>query len=163
MCNVGKPPEGAEPSILSPIHPSMTAYRYLQLDVFAHQPGTGNPLGVVFDADGLSTDRMQALAAWLNLSETVFFLRPTAAGADYHVRIFTPASELPFAGHPSVGVNSALLRKLRSTLTGFSLMARLRSRRVPAFMRDKVSWVPNGCNVMQEQREKVMQETGICV
>ncbi|WP_312704513.1 PhzF family phenazine biosynthesis protein [Stenotrophomonas lactitubi] len=81
----------------------MTAYRYLQLDVFAHQPGTGNPLGVVFDADGLTTDRMQALAAWLNLSETVFFLRPTAAGADYHVRIFTPASELPFAGHPSVG------------------------------------------------------------
>ncbi|OCJ38932.1 hypothetical protein A6U91_26915 [Agrobacterium tumefaciens] len=60
-------------------------------------------------------------------------------------------------------VNSALLRKLRSTLTGFSLMARLRSRRVPAFMRDKVSRVPNGCNVMQEQREKVMQETGICV
>ena len=81
----------------------MTAYRYLQLDVFAHHPGTGNPLGVVFDADGLSTESMQALAAWLNLSETVFFLRPTAAGADYHVRIFTPASELPFAGHPSVG------------------------------------------------------------
>jgi PhzF family phenazine biosynthesis protein len=81
----------------------MTAYRYLQLDVFAHHPGTGNPLGVVFDADGLSTDHMQALAAWLNLSETVFFLRPTAAGADYHIRIFTPASELPFAGHPSVG------------------------------------------------------------
>ncbi|WP_340568865.1 PhzF family phenazine biosynthesis protein [Stenotrophomonas sp. G106K1] len=81
----------------------MTAYRYLQLDVFAHHPGTGNPLGVVFDADGLSTENMQALAAWLNLSETVFFLRPSAAGADYHVRIFTPASELPFAGHPSVG------------------------------------------------------------
>lgn len=81
----------------------MAAYRYLQLDVFARQPGTGNPLGVVFDADGLSTDRMQALAAWLNLSETVFLLRPTAAGADYHIRIFTPGSELPFAGHPSVG------------------------------------------------------------
>ncbi|MBA0220546.1 PhzF family phenazine biosynthesis protein [Stenotrophomonas maltophilia] len=81
----------------------MTAYRYLQLDVFAPRPGTGNPLGVVFDADGLSSDRMQALATWLNLSETVFFVRPTAAGADYHVRIFTPGSELPFAGHPSVG------------------------------------------------------------
>lgn len=121
MCNVGKPPEGAEPSILSPIHPSMTAYRYLQLDVFAHHPGTGNPLGVVFDADGLSTDRMQALAAWLNLSETVFFLRPTAAGADYHVRIFTPASELPFAGHPSVGaawaaVTCALVQPRDGTL-----------------------------------------------
>ncbi|WMJ68178.1 PhzF family phenazine biosynthesis protein [Stenotrophomonas sp. 24(2023)] len=81
----------------------MTAYRYLQLDVFAHRPGTGNPLGVIFDADGLSSERMQALAAWLNLSETVFFLRPTAPGADYHIRIFTPGSELPFAGHPSVG------------------------------------------------------------
>ncbi|KAF1055316.1 MAG: putative isomerase YddE [Stenotrophomonas maltophilia] len=81
----------------------MTAHRYLQLDVFAHRPSTGNPLGVVFDADGLSTEGMQALAAWLNLSETVFFLRPSAPGADYHIRIFTPGSELPFAGHPSVG------------------------------------------------------------
>lgn len=81
----------------------MTVYRYLQLDVFAPRPGTGNPLGVVFDADGLCATQMQALAAWLNLSETVFFVRPTAAGADYHIRIFTPGSELPFAGHPSVG------------------------------------------------------------
>jgi len=46
---------------------------------------------------------MQALAAWLNLSETVFFLRPSAPGADYHIRIFTPTRELAFAGHPSVG------------------------------------------------------------
>ena len=81
----------------------MTVHRYLQLDVFARRPGTGNPLGVVFDADGLSSAQMQALAAWLNLSETVFFQRPTAPGADYHIRIFTPGSELPFAGHPSVG------------------------------------------------------------
>ncbi len=81
----------------------MTAYRYLQLDVFASRPGTGNPLGVVFDAGTLSGTDMQALAAWLNLSETVFFLPPTAPGADYHIRIFTPGSELPFAGHPSVG------------------------------------------------------------
>lgn len=81
----------------------MTAHRYLQLDVFAPRPGTGNPLGVVFDADNLSPGAMQALAAWLNLSETGFFVAPTAPGADYHIRIFTPASELPFAGHPSVG------------------------------------------------------------
>jgi PhzF family phenazine biosynthesis protein len=57
----------------------------------------------VFDADNLSPGAMQALAAWLNLSETVFFVAPTSPGADYHIRIFTPASELPFAGHPSVG------------------------------------------------------------
>ncbi len=89
---------------------AMTARRFLQLDVFAPRPGTGNPLGVVFDADGLSAARMQALAAWLNLSETVFFLKPDAPGADYHIRIFTPSSELPFAGHPSVGAAWAAVR-----------------------------------------------------
>ena len=81
----------------------MAVLRYLQLDVFAPRPGTGNPLGAILDADALSSSQMQALAAWLNLSETVFFLRPTAPGADYHIRIFTPTRELAFAGHPSVG------------------------------------------------------------
>ena len=81
----------------------MAVLRYLQLDVFAPRPGTGNPLGVILDADELSSSQMQALAAWLNLSETVFFLRPSAPGADYHIRIFTPTRELAFAGHPSVG------------------------------------------------------------
>ena len=81
----------------------MAVLRYLQLDVFAPRPGTGNPLGAILDADGLSSSQMQALAAWLNLSETVFFLRPSAPGADYHIRIFTPTRELAFAGHPSVG------------------------------------------------------------
>ena len=76
--------------------------RYVQLDVFAPRPGTGNALGVVLDSDGMDTAAMQALAAWLNLSETIFFLPPDA-GADYRIRIFTPGSELPFAGHPSVG------------------------------------------------------------
>ena len=76
--------------------------RYAQLDVFAPRPGTGNPLAVVLDADDMDTAAMQALAAWLNLSETIFFLPPDA-GADYRIRIFTPGSELPFAGHPSVG------------------------------------------------------------
>ncbi len=80
----------------------MACRRFLQLDVFASDPGNGNPLAVVVDADGLDAARMQAIAAWLNLSETVFFLPPDA-GADYHVRIFTPKMELPFAGHPSVG------------------------------------------------------------
>jgi PhzF family phenazine biosynthesis protein len=87
----------------------MTQRRYLQLDVFAHAPGTGNPLGVVVDAHGLDTAAMQALAAWLNLSETIFFLPTGGYGADYHVRIFTPKGELPFAGHPSVGAAWAAL------------------------------------------------------
>lgn len=87
----------------------MTTRRYLQLDVFADRPGAGNPLGVVFDASDMEADAMQAYAAWANLSETIFFLPPTVAEADYRVRIFTPRQELPFAGHPSVGAAWAAL------------------------------------------------------
>lgn len=88
---------------------------YLQLDVFAHAPGCGNPLGVVLDAGGLEAASMQALAAWLNLSETTFVLPPTQPGADYRVRIFTPRQELPFAGHPSVGTAHAVLERRLAT------------------------------------------------
>jgi PhzF family phenazine biosynthesis protein len=87
----------------------MTVRRYLQLDVFADRPGAGNPLGVVFDAADMDVEDMQAYAAWANLSETIFFLPPTSAEADYRVRIFTPCQELPFAGHPSVGAAWAAL------------------------------------------------------
>lgn len=81
----------------------MIERRYLQLDVFADRPGSGNPLGVVLDAGGLDRDAMQAFAAWANLSETIFFVPQTTTDADYCIRIFTPRRELPFAGHPSVG------------------------------------------------------------
>jgi PhzF family phenazine biosynthesis protein len=84
---------------------------YLQLDVFARARGCGNPLGVVLDAEDLDASSMQAIAAWLNLSETTFVLRPTQAGADYRLRIFTPRQELPFAGHPSVGTAHAVLER----------------------------------------------------
>ena len=77
--------------------------RYAVLDVFTARPLQGNPLAVVVDAEGLDSGTMQRFAAWTNLSETTFLLPPTQAGADYRVRIFTPRSELPFAGHPSVG------------------------------------------------------------
>jgi PhzF family phenazine biosynthesis protein len=63
----------------------------------------------VLDADGLSAAAMQRLAAWTNLSETTFVLPPTRPEADYRVRIFTPAAELPFAGHPTLGTCHAWL------------------------------------------------------
>lgn len=89
------------------------ALRYLQMDVFADRPGAGNALGAVLDGERFDPARMQAFAAWTNLSETIFLLPPTAtgadAGADYRVRIFTPCQELPFAGHPSVGAAWAVL------------------------------------------------------
>jgi PhzF family phenazine biosynthesis protein len=88
---------------------SMATRSYLQLDVFAHRPGTGNALGVVLDGRDFDTATMQALANWTNLSETTFVLPPTVPEASYRVRIFTPKSELPFAGHPSVGTAHAVL------------------------------------------------------
>ena len=87
----------------------MMPLRYLQMDVFADRPGAGNALGAVLDGEQFDPARMQAFAAWTNLSETIFLLPPTVAGADYRVRIFTPCQELPFAGHPSVGAAWAAL------------------------------------------------------
>ncbi|HEX2093271.1 MAG TPA: PhzF family phenazine biosynthesis protein [Longimicrobiaceae bacterium] len=83
--------------------------RFQQIDVFGSQPFAGNPLAVVLDAEGLSTEEMQLLARWTNLSETSFVLPATSPGADYRVRIFTPARELPFAGHPTLGTCHAWL------------------------------------------------------
>lgn len=69
----------------------------------------GNPVAVVLDADGLTTEEMQRVARWTNLSETTFVLTPTVPEADYQVRIFTPTTELPFAGHPTLGTCHAWL------------------------------------------------------
>lgn len=73
------------------------------VDVFGTDGFTGNPLAVIADAEGLSTEEMQRITRWLNLSETAFLLPPTTPDADYRVRIFTLAHELPFAGHPTLG------------------------------------------------------------
>ena len=87
----------------------MPAFRYLQLDVFPASPGGGNPLGVVLDARDLSVAEMQRIARWTNLVETTFVLPPDDAAASYRLRIFTPHSEIPFAGHPTVGSAHAAL------------------------------------------------------
>ncbi len=81
----------------------MTTRRFMQLNVFSHETLLGNPLAVVIDGDGLDDATMAAFARWTNLSETTFVLPPTNPAADYRVRIFTPAGELPFAGHPTLG------------------------------------------------------------
>jgi len=84
-------------------------HKFHELDVFASGPRSGNPLAVVHDAVGVSEQAMQEFARWTNFSETTFLLPPTDPDADYRVRIFTPASELPFAGHPTVGSATAWL------------------------------------------------------
>ncbi|MES2877271.1 MAG: PhzF family phenazine biosynthesis protein [Pseudomonadota bacterium] len=92
----------------------MTTRPFKQVDVFTAEPYLGNPVAVVLDGTGLSTQEMQHFAHWTNLSESTFLLPPTAegaaAGADYRVRIFTPGGELPFAGHPTLGSCHAWLQ-----------------------------------------------------
>jgi trans-2,3-dihydro-3-hydroxyanthranilate isomerase len=73
------------------------------LDVFTKDTYAGNPLGVVLGADGLSTAQMQTIAREFNLSETIFVQTPDDPAHTAKVRIFTPAAELPFAGHPTIG------------------------------------------------------------
>jgi len=82
---------------------------FAQVDVFSATPFRGNPVAVVLDADGLSTQDMAGFARWTNLSETTFVLPPTDPGADYRMRVFTPERELPFAGHPTLGTAHAWL------------------------------------------------------
>src|SRR5215813_14121205 len=93
--------------------PELTSpgFPFQQVDVFTAVPFQGNPVAVVFDADDLSTERMQAIANWTNLSETTFVCTPADARDDYRLRIFTPRSELPFAGHPTIGSAYAVLRR----------------------------------------------------
>jgi PhzF family phenazine biosynthesis protein len=82
---------------------------FRQVDVFSSEPLRGNPVAVVHGADGLTDEQMAAFARWTNLSETTFLLEPTDPAADYRLRIFTPGSELPFAGHPTIGSAHAWL------------------------------------------------------
>jgi PhzF family phenazine biosynthesis protein len=79
------------------------------VDVFGQGDFSGNPVAVVFAADDLSTEEMQRITRWLNLSETTFLIAPSDEAADYHVRIFTLERELPFAGHPTLGTCHAWL------------------------------------------------------
>ena len=81
----------------------MTPRAFQQVDVFTDTPYLGNPLAVVLDGSGLTTEAMQRFTDWTNLSECTFVLPPTNAEADYRVRIFCPGRELPFAGHPTLG------------------------------------------------------------
>jgi len=86
-------------------------YPFFQVDAFTRRPLHGNPAAVVFDADEIPSEVMQKIAQEMNLSETVFLLRPTDPSADYRVRIFTPRNELPFAGHPTIAAAHSVLER----------------------------------------------------
>lgn len=86
-------------------------FDFVQVDAFTRKPLYGNPAAVVFDADELPAETMQKIAREMNLSETVFILTPTTPEADYRVRIFTPRSEMSFAGHPTVAAAHSVLAR----------------------------------------------------
>ncbi len=101
---------GAEATVAVVVAPGTDQLSYEIVDVFAPRPFSGNQLAVVLDAGDLTTAQCQALAAEFGYSESTFVSAPTTGDADYRVRIFTPRTELPFAGHPSVGTAHTLVR-----------------------------------------------------
>lgn len=86
----------------------MPEYRFVQYDVFTDRAFCGNPLAVFPEAEGISDERMMQIAREMNLSETVFVLKPEKEEVLRRLRIFTPMREIPFAGHPIVGTWTAL-------------------------------------------------------
>ncbi len=107
------------------------ARRFTTVDVFTRVALRGNPVAVVLDADGLDDAAMQHIAAWTNLSETTFVLPPTLDGASYRLRIFTPRSELKFAGHPTIGSAHAVLAAGLATPVGGTLHQECRAGLLP--------------------------------
>ena len=104
--------------IKPPYRPSTMTYKYHTTDVFTDTPFGGNQLAVVVDARGLTTEQMASIAREFNFSETIFVTPPEDPGHTKRVRIFTPGSELPFAGHPTVGVAFVLAATGEIELTG---------------------------------------------
>ncbi|MEX0644973.1 MAG: PhzF family phenazine biosynthesis isomerase, partial [Parvularculaceae bacterium] len=88
----------------------MKTYDFETWDVFTDQRFAGNPLAVVMDARGLSSEAMQMITREFNLAETSFVLPPENPANTARVRIFTPGYEMPFAGHPTVGTSIAIAR-----------------------------------------------------
>src|SRR5262245_39878567 len=88
----------------------MKTLAFQQVGVFTSVPYKCNPVAVVLDGDAVPSAEMPSVAAWTNLSETTFVCAPADERADYHLRIFTPRRELPFAGHPTIGSAYAVLR-----------------------------------------------------
>jgi len=103
----------------------MRKLRYHIVDVFTNRAFGGNPLAVFTNGRGISTELMQSIAKELNLSETTFVLPPDDPENDYRVRIFTPTSELPMAGHPTIGTSFILAREHMIELGGDEIMIKL--------------------------------------
>ncbi|MEW5870425.1 MAG: PhzF family phenazine biosynthesis protein [Chloroflexota bacterium] len=104
----------------------MSVYPFMQVDAFTERPLGGNPCAIVFESDDLDEAAMLAIAREMNLSETAFVRR--SAVADFGVRYFTPAEEIPLAGHPTIATTFALVETGRVKLSGAHTTIRLELR-----------------------------------
>ena len=103
-------------------YPLAMGYRFFIADVFTDRPFTGNQLGVLPDAEGLSTRAMQAIAREFNFAETTFILPPSSPAYTAKVRIFTPKTEMQFAGHPTIGTAAVLAHLKRVKVPGTAVL-----------------------------------------
>ena len=130
----------------------------LLLDVFTDRPFTGNPLAVFPSADDLTSEQMQKLANEINYSETTFILKSPDSKADYNIRIFTPKSELPFAGHPTLGTAFTLLNIIDSPLRNqSSINLRTKVGIIPLVKSEGHIWMrqndPEFFNIYENKKE----------
>ena len=132
---------------------------FQQVDVFTSVPYQGNPVAVIMDGNHLSTEQMQAIANWTNLSETTFVCEPQDPRADYRLRIFTPLSELPFAGHPTIGSAHAVLRHGVKPKTAGVLIQECGSGLITIYMEQETLWLtlpePRISSVPEMYQEKL--------
>jgi trans-2,3-dihydro-3-hydroxyanthranilate isomerase len=147
------------PEIKPHLHPRSADFamrrRFATLDVFTDRRFAGNPLAVVLDPEGLDAAAMQAIAREFNLSETVFVLPPADSRHRAHLRIFMPASELPFAGHPTVGT-AVLLGALDAAAAGSDIV--LEEGIGPVRCRTEPAGV--GCGFASFELPRLAQEVG---
>ncbi len=131
---------------------ALTSRRYVVVDVFAEAKYAGNPLAVVLDCDGLSTETMQAIACETNLSETTFVPGRAPREGAWDVRIFIPTREIPFAGHPTLGTAWTIARELAPDAPK-RVVLRLGIGLVPVDLADDVAWMSPPPPVSGARRE----------
>lgn len=136
----------------------MPQLRFVTYDVFTDTPFAGNPLGVVFDADALDSAAMQTIAREFNLSETIFIRRPKNETHTAEVRIFTPARELPFAGHPTIGGAIAIAEAQHGRRADRDLLIVLEEKVGP--VRCAVKLTADAASFAEFDTPKVAEETG---
>ncbi len=132
---------------------------FYTLDVFTDKKFAGNPLAVVLNADALTGEQMQVVAREFNLSETVFVLKPDNPAHSARIRIFTPAAEMPFAGHPTVGT-AALLAELRADEVGGSSSALVALEEEIGLVRVGVRMQDDGATFAEFDAPKIPEEIG---